>query len=373
MDDLDYVSASAFINLKPLLGQPIGMGIATATGGRCYWHGIVTHAASLGADDGLARYRLDMQSGLALRRNTLIFQDRSALDVVTQVLADYPQLKVRTEVTTPLRTRSSSACSTTARPTLRREQWRQSFRHVLASPATLDSRHDVRQHHGCTTMRHNYKPEQKHAILMAAAKVKVTDIPRCFGISIGTYYNWRHRFDHTDNASLRLYVQEKPLQSSALHHAALYGIYRRDYIPSQAGWQVRIHRRGRIVVDARFRDKDYGGADAALRAAQAHRDLAIRRHTPMQLRERNQILRRNNTTGVPGVTRVLDKGKYDLFCAATMLPDGRRLSRRFSIAKYGECRAFELAVAARQEQLERVKGVLTMHPATNGHNGDTGD
>jgi type VI secretion system VgrG family protein len=106
--ELDCVSASAFIDLKPLVGQPISVGIATAAGGRRYWHGIITHAASLGADGGLARYRLDMQSGLALlalRRNALIFQDRSALDVVTQVLADYPQLKVRTEVTTPLRTR----------------------------------------------------------------------------------------------------------------------------------------------------------------------------------------------------------------------------------------------------------------------------
>ncbi|EIL94568.1 type VI secretion system tip protein TssI/VgrG, partial [Rhodanobacter sp. 115] len=106
--ELDCVSASAFIELKPLLGQPISIGIATAAGGRRYWHGIVTHAAALGADGGLARYRLDMQSGLALlalRRNALIFQDRNALDVVTQVLADYPQLQVRTEVTTPLRTR----------------------------------------------------------------------------------------------------------------------------------------------------------------------------------------------------------------------------------------------------------------------------
>lgn len=222
-------------------------------------------------------------------------------------------------------------------------------------------------------MRRNYKPEEKRAILRAAAKVRVLDIPECFGISIGTYYNWRHRFGDADDAGLRRYVQKKPFQPASPHHAALYGIYRRDYIPSQAGWQVRIHRRGRMVVDARFRDKDHGGADAALHAAQVHRDLAIRCHTPMLLRERNQILRRNNTTGVPGVTRMLDRGKYDLFRAETMLPDGRRLCRRFSIAKYGERQAFELAVAARQEQLERVKGVLTMHPAANCFVDDTGE
>ncbi|MGP1664531.1 MAG: type VI secretion system Vgr family protein, partial [Rhodanobacter sp.] len=106
--ELDCVSASAFIELKPLIGNPLRVGIATANGNRRYWHGIITHAASLGADGGLARYRLTMQSAialLALRRNALIFQGRSALDVVTQVLADYPQLKVRTDVTAALRSR----------------------------------------------------------------------------------------------------------------------------------------------------------------------------------------------------------------------------------------------------------------------------
>lgn len=105
---LDCLSASAFLDLKPLVGAAIRVNLATAAGGRRAWHGYVTHAAALGADGGLARYRLVMESGLAflrLRRNTLVFQDKTALDIVAQVLADHPELRLRTEVTAPLRVR----------------------------------------------------------------------------------------------------------------------------------------------------------------------------------------------------------------------------------------------------------------------------
>jgi type VI secretion system VgrG family protein len=106
---LDCLSASAFLDLKPLIGAPIRVSLATATGDRRAWHGYVTHAAALGADGGLARYRLVMASGLAflcLRRNTLVFQDKTALDIIALVLADHPELRLRTDVTAPLRVRS---------------------------------------------------------------------------------------------------------------------------------------------------------------------------------------------------------------------------------------------------------------------------
>jgi type VI secretion system VgrG family protein len=106
--ELDCVSVSAFLDLQTLLGQPASLGLARADGGRRLWHGYLTHAAALGADGGLARYRLVMESGLAflrLRRNALIFQDKTALEVIAQVLDDHPQLRLQTEVTTQLRTR----------------------------------------------------------------------------------------------------------------------------------------------------------------------------------------------------------------------------------------------------------------------------
>jgi type VI secretion system secreted protein VgrG len=106
--DINCVCASAFLSLPPLLGTALQLSLASADGTRRCWHGYITHAAALGADGGLARYRLVAQSGLALlasRRNTLIFQNKTALEVVTQVLADYPQVPLRTEVTATLRVR----------------------------------------------------------------------------------------------------------------------------------------------------------------------------------------------------------------------------------------------------------------------------
>ena len=106
--DLDCVCASAFLDLNQLLGKPIRVGVATATGDRRYWHGYVTHAASLGADGGLARYRVVMESSLTflkLRRNALIFQDQTALDVVNAIFADYPEVQCQTDVSATLRQR----------------------------------------------------------------------------------------------------------------------------------------------------------------------------------------------------------------------------------------------------------------------------
>ncbi|MDO1530433.1 type VI secretion system Vgr family protein [Fulvimonas sp. R45] len=106
--ELDCVSASAFIDLQPLPGRPVRLGVATADGGRRDWHGYVTHAAALGADGGLARYRLVVESALAflrLRRNTLIVQDKTALEVIGQVFGDHPELRWRNDSTATLRTR----------------------------------------------------------------------------------------------------------------------------------------------------------------------------------------------------------------------------------------------------------------------------
>ena len=72
-------------------------------------HGYVFDAAQLGSDGGAARYRLFMSSWLAFlakRRDSFVFQDKTALAIVEEVFKDYPVANYRIEVSQTLRTRS---------------------------------------------------------------------------------------------------------------------------------------------------------------------------------------------------------------------------------------------------------------------------
>lgn len=106
---LDCLSTSVRFELKRLIGEQITLSLLHADGSYWPWHGYVTRAAQLGSDGGLARYRLYMSpwlSFLALRRDSFVYQDRTAQAIVEDVFKNYPQANFRWEVTTPLRTRS---------------------------------------------------------------------------------------------------------------------------------------------------------------------------------------------------------------------------------------------------------------------------
>ena len=117
---LDCLSTSAHFELKLLIGeqisvrllQPAGIGLASVgLGAPSYrpWHGYVLGAAQLGADGGLARYRLRMGSWLAFlaqRRDSFVYQDKTALQIVEEVFKDHPQAHYRIEVSQELRVRS---------------------------------------------------------------------------------------------------------------------------------------------------------------------------------------------------------------------------------------------------------------------------
>lgn len=107
--EVDCLSPSAFVPLAPLLGQPATLRLRRADGEQRVWHGLCTHAAELGSDGGLARYRLTLEPWTALlrlRTNALIFQDQDVLGVLTQVFAQYPQAAWRSEVTQPMQQRA---------------------------------------------------------------------------------------------------------------------------------------------------------------------------------------------------------------------------------------------------------------------------
>lgn len=92
--EIQCLSASAHLELKTLIGEELTLRVLLADGRSTRsWHGIVTAASLLGSDGSLARYGLCLEpwtAGLAQRRNSRIFQDKSIEDVVREVFADYP-------------------------------------------------------------------------------------------------------------------------------------------------------------------------------------------------------------------------------------------------------------------------------------------
>ena len=107
--EIDCVSTNAYFDLKPLIGEEITLRLLQADGSKRSWHGYVTQAMQLGADGGLARYRLIMEPFLAFlaqRRDCYLFQDKTVNDIICQILTDYPEAHWSNQVTQPLRTHS---------------------------------------------------------------------------------------------------------------------------------------------------------------------------------------------------------------------------------------------------------------------------
>lgn len=91
---LTALSLSAHLSLRQLLGQPVLMELHTAhsrTDLRPF-HGHVTACTLLGANGGMARYRLVIEPWLAFlhhRTDSTTYQDMSVIDIVEAVFADY--------------------------------------------------------------------------------------------------------------------------------------------------------------------------------------------------------------------------------------------------------------------------------------------
>lgn len=102
--EVDCLSTSAFLELKALTGEPVTLRLMLSDGSWRSWHACVARAAQLGADGGLARYRLSLAAWthwLTHRRDTRIFQDQTAQDIVAQVCQAYPASSLRFEVAAP--------------------------------------------------------------------------------------------------------------------------------------------------------------------------------------------------------------------------------------------------------------------------------
>lgn len=106
--EVDALSTSTDLELSSFLGEELTVGLLQPDGGRRAWHGLCTAASWLGADGGLARYRLVLEPALALlqlRRDCYLFQNKTVRDIVCELLADYPQVDYAFEVSHELAVR----------------------------------------------------------------------------------------------------------------------------------------------------------------------------------------------------------------------------------------------------------------------------
>ena len=107
--DVDALSTSTDLELDQFIGEELTISLLQPDGSRRAWHGLCTEASWLGTDGGVARYRLRLEPALALlrhRRDSHIFQDRNAQGIITELLADYPQVRFEFDISSELAQRS---------------------------------------------------------------------------------------------------------------------------------------------------------------------------------------------------------------------------------------------------------------------------
>lgn len=137
---------------------------------------------------------------------------------------------------------------------------------------------------------------------------------------------------------------------------SMYGITR-----GGRGWRVEL-KRGGVTLFKRFTFKMHQGEEAALLRAQVWRDQMIKKHPPVPRRQRADMLRRNNSSGIPGVTcRTGTEGEPRYWIVQTYIGPGAMLRKCFSVGRYGPD-AKRLAIAERQLHLRQMAGLARVHP-----------
>lgn len=132
------------------------------------------------------------------------------------------------------------------------------------------------------------------------------------------------------------------------------GITRFD-LDNRRGYMVRIARSGNRVHQY-FSDSKFGGKRKALAAAKTAYEELLEELGPAENSTRDKLTSRN-TTGVVGVHVAYSQDnrypgcEYYAYCASWVTEDGKREKASFAWNKYGQDRALELAILARQEQI----------------------
>ncbi len=119
---------------------------------------------------------------------------------------------------------------------------------------------------------------------------------------------------------------------------------------------VRLRRRGRMVARL-FKDSIHGSPEAALEQAKAYRDAVIAALPPRTNCEQAVRLRRNNTSGVSGVSRA-EPASGAVWRVTLTAKDGLRRAE-FAVAEHGEDGAERLALAQRRAWLDALPHAFT--------------
>ena len=115
-------------------------------------------------------------------------------------------------------------------------------------------------------------------------------------------------------------------------------------------WHVGIKRGGRHLAK-RFFDSTHCGFDGSLAAAKAWRDKTLAEVPAPSILERRQLKRCDNSSGTPGVC--LTKKRYGkLYWTVETVMGNRRMTRSFSVHRYGDEGAFERAIEERRLHLK---------------------
>lgn len=147
---------------------------------------------------------------------------------------------------------------------------------------------------------------------------------------------------------------------------AMYGISRiDDDIHRMHAWRVSLRRKGKMIVK-NFPDKKFGGKRKALNEAKAYRDEVLIKYPPISRKQFCSILRRHNTSGIPGVYRYAKRYKLKDGCVKEIWyweahwPTGKNESEKatFSVSNFGEDKAKKLAIQARKAGVKKLEGVF---------------
>jgi hypothetical protein len=148
-----------------------------------------------------------------------------------------------------------------------------------------------------------------------------------------------------------------------------YGIYRIDHDSSRThSWLVTLQRRGHIY-HRQFSDRFHGGKRQALRVAKAYRVRLASELLPLTRQELCAIKKKNNRSGISGVSRidVWEKNRARIYRriyldAQWPTDHGKARHKKFSVKRYGERGAFLRALKTRRQALE---GLIIQDHARN--------